>query len=96
MHLSEKLKTHRAEILKIIEANHTLYPRIIRDDLQGYDLDSSHLNIVVDRTSDFMPPDIGKIQQQLEELLGVTVDVITPNLLPDDQRETILAEALKI
>jgi uncharacterized protein len=96
MHLSEKLQANRAEILKIIESNHTLYPRIIGDDLQAYELDSAHLNIVVDRTSDFMPFHIGIIQQQLEQLLGVTVDVITPNLLPDDQRETILAAALKI
>jgi uncharacterized protein len=96
MKLFEKIKTNRQAIIKIVEANHTLYPRIIRSDLQSYELDDTYLDIVVDRTSEFTPADVGNVQQQLEELLGVSIYVVTPNLLPDDQRERILAEATAI
>lgn len=93
MKLAGRIKDNRSAILKIVESNHTLYPRILHNHLNGYNLDDTHLELVVDRTSEFMPDDIGKIQNQLEDLLGVPVDVFTPNLLPDDHRERILAEA---
>lgn len=96
MKLSDKIKTNQLAIIKVVEANNTLYPRIIRDNLNGYELNDAYLNIVVDRTSEFTPADIGKIQHQLENLLGVSVDVFTPNLLPDDHRERILANAVMI
>ncbi len=96
MKLADKIKTHHLAIIKVVEANNTLYPRVIRDSFNGYELDDSYLNIVVDRTSEFTPSDIKNIQRQLEALLEVSVDVITPNLLPDNLREKILAEATVI
>jgi uncharacterized protein len=96
MKFSEKIKANRLAIVKIVEINNTLYPRIIRNDLKDYELDNLHLGIVVDRTSEFTPADIGNIQQQLEALLDASVDVFTPNLLPDNLRERILSEAVVI
>lgn len=55
-----------------------------------------HLDMVVDRTSEYSPGDLGVIQHQLEKLLGVSVDVVTPNLLRDEFRENILATAVAI
>jgi uncharacterized protein len=40
--------------------------------------------------------DIGAIRRELREVLGVTVDVLTPKALPDHIRATILAEARPI
>jgi predicted nucleotidyltransferase len=37
--------------------------------------------------------DIGKIQFELSELLGIDVDVLTPGALPAIMREKILAES---
>lgn len=37
--------------------------------------------------------DIGAIRHDLSKLLGVPVDVLTPNALPDEFRATLLAEA---
>ena len=55
--------------------------------------EATYLEVVVDRTATFVPSDIAVIQQQLEQLLGFPVYVITPNLLPDEQRESILNKA---
>ncbi len=95
MKLSEKIKANRAAIVEIVESNNTLYPRIILDDL-NFDLGENHLDILVDRTSEYSPGDLGEIQHQLEKLLGVSIDVITPNLLRDEFRDKILASALVI
>jgi uncharacterized protein len=90
MNISEKVKVNRSAIIQIVESNNTLFPRIILDDLD-FDLGDMHLDILVDRTSDFTMVDIHMIKQQLESLLGISVDVFTPNLLPDDRREKIMA-----
>jgi predicted nucleotidyltransferase len=37
--------------------------------------------------------DIGAIRHELRQLLGVTVDVLTPNGLPDKFRAAVLSEA---
>jgi predicted nucleotidyltransferase len=37
--------------------------------------------------------DIGAIRRELRELLGVTVDVLTPKALPDHIRAAVFAEA---
>lgn len=95
MKLSEKIKANRAAIIQIVESNNTLYPRIILDDLD-FELGEMHLDILVDRTSEYSPGDLGEIQHQLEKLLGVSVDVITPNLLRDEFRERVLATAVVI
>ena len=93
MKLAAKIKLKRLEIIQIVEKNHALFPRILLNDLHGYDLDERFLEIVVDRTYEFMPEDIGKIQQQLEKLLDVAIYACTPNQLPDADRERLLAVA---
>ena len=40
--------------------------------------------------------DIGAIRHELLQLLGVNVDVLTPNSLPDSFREKIIAEAIPV
>jgi hypothetical protein len=37
--------------------------------------------------------DIGAIRHELLHLLGVPVDVLTPNSLPDEFRSKVIAEA---
>ncbi len=96
MKLSAKIKSKRLEIIQIVEKNHALFPRILFNDLHGYDLDETFLEIVVDRTYEFMPEDIGKIQRQLEQLLDAAIYVFTPNQLPDSHREKLLATATVI
>ena len=49
--------------------------------------------LLVDPTPETTLLDIGAIRHDLSKLLGVSVDVLTPNALPDKFRATVLAEA---
>jgi predicted nucleotidyltransferase len=40
--------------------------------------------------------DVAAIQVELESLLGVPVDVLTPKALPDKFRAAVLAEAVPV
>lgn len=61
--------------------------------LRGQDADSSDLDILIDPTAETTLFDIGAIRHELRQLLGVRVDVLTPNALPDNFRAAVLAEA---
>ena len=40
--------------------------------------------------------DVARIQVELQRLLGVSVDVLTPRALPDAFRNHVLAEAMPV
>jgi predicted nucleotidyltransferase len=62
----------------------------------GDDQEGSDLDILIDPTSNTSLMDVAKIQVELEKLLGVAVDVLTPMALPDKFREIVLAEAVPV
>lgn len=61
--------------------------------LRGQDTDSSDLDLLIDPTPETTLFDIGAIRLELGKLLGVPVDVLTPNSLPDTVRAKVVAEA---
>jgi predicted nucleotidyltransferase len=61
--------------------------------LRGDDQEGSDLDILIDPTPDTTMFDIGAIRHELFQLLGVHVDVLTPNALPDSFRAKVIAEA---
>lgn len=60
--------------------------------LRGQDTDSSDLDILIDPPSETTLFDIGTIRHKLGKLLGVPVDVLTPDALPDTFRCRVLSE----
>jgi uncharacterized protein len=64
--------------------------------VRGEDTDQSDLDILIDPTSETTLMDIAGIQVELERLLGVTVDVLTPRALPEKFRKLVLAEAVPV
>jgi uncharacterized protein len=54
---------------------------------------NSDLDLLIDPTTETTLMDIGAIRYELKNLLGVSVDVLTPNALPDSFRDDVLAEA---
>ena len=62
----------------------------------GKDTESSDLDLLIDPSSDTTLLDIGAIRHELNVLLGVPVDVVTPMALPDTFREAVLAEAVPV
>lgn len=93
---SDALHLHRAAIRHIVASHRGLNARVFGSVLHGQDTDSSDLDILIDPTPDTTLFDIGAIRHELGQLLGVPVDVLTPNALPDKFRAMVLAEALPV
>jgi predicted nucleotidyltransferase len=93
---SEALNSNRAAIRLVVESHRARNARVFGSVLRGEDTDSSDLDILIDPTPDTTLFDIGAIRHELGKLLGVPVDVLTPNALPDKFRTAVLAEASPI
>lgn len=87
---------HRENIRHIVESHRVGNPRVFGSVIHGDDTDESDLDLLVDPTPETTLMDIAVIQVELENLLGVTVDVLTPNALPEKFRSFVLAEALPV
>jgi predicted nucleotidyltransferase len=68
-------------------------PRVFGSVLHGTDRDGSDLDLLVDALPGATLFDLGGLQDELETLLGVRVDVLTPADLPPKVRAKVLAEA---
>lgn len=90
---SMALAAHRQAIRRVVEAHRACNARVFGSVLRGEDTDGSDLDILVDPTADTTLFDIGAIRHELLQLLGVPVDVLTPNALPETFRATVLSEA---
>lgn len=64
--------------------------------LHGDDTAESDLDLLVEPTSQTTLMDIGAIRLELKQLLGMEVDVLTPNSLPASFRDQVLGEALAV
>jgi predicted nucleotidyltransferase len=68
-------------------------PRIFGSVLHGADRDGSDLDLLVDAMPGATLFDLGGLQVELEDLLGVQVDLLTPGDLPEKFRAEVIAEA---
>lgn len=68
-------------------------PRVFGSVLHGTDRDGSDLDLLVDALPGATLFDLGGLHAELEALLGVPVDLLTPADLPLKFRDTVLAEA---
>lgn len=93
---SQALAEHRSEIREIVLAHRAQNARVFGSVAHGADTDESDLDILVDPTPDTTLFDLGAIRYKLRNLLGVRVDVLTPNALPDSFRQTVLNEAIPV
>ena len=87
---------HRQAVLQIVLAHNATNARVFGSVLQGLDDESSDLDILVDPTPMTSLFDIGATRRELKQLLGVKVDVLTPNALPDSFRSQVLSLAQPI
>ena len=70
--------------------------RVFGSAAKGDDHDDSDLDLLVDPLPGATLLDLGGLQITLEEMLGVSVDLVTPGDLPPKFRRTVLAEAIPI
>ncbi|TRZ69097.1 MAG: nucleotidyltransferase [Comamonadaceae bacterium] len=90
------LQTNRAAIRTVVERHRGSNARVFGSVLHGDDHEGSDLDILIDPTPNTTLMDLAKIQVELETLLGVSVDVLTPKGLPDKFRNSVLAEAVPV
>ena len=90
---SVALNAHREEIRKIVEDNRASNARVFGSVLRGEDTEESDLDLLIEPKPGMSLINLGIIRYELTDLLGVAVDVLTPNALPDKFRARVLAEA---
>ena len=93
MRPSIALQENRAAIRSVVERHRARNARVFGSVLHGDDQEGSDLDILIDPRPDTTMFDIGAIRHELLQLLGVPVDVLTPNALPDSFRAQVIAEA---
>jgi len=93
---SKALQTHREDIRKAAIARKACNVRVFGSVLKGEDEEGSDLDILVDPLPGATLFDLGGLQVDLEEILGVPVDLLTPGDLPVKFRDTVLREAKQI
>ncbi|RZI69353.1 MAG: nucleotidyltransferase [Variovorax sp.] len=90
---SELLEQHREEVRRIALSRGVSSVRVFGSVLHGTDTEGSDLDLLVEPTAQTSMFDIGGIQFEVSELLGIDVDVVTPRALHESFRQQVLAEA---
>jgi uncharacterized protein len=85
------------EAIKAVIARYTvLNPRVFGSVAAGLDRDGSDLDLLVDALPGTTLMDLCGLQHDLENLLGLAVDLRTPQDINVRYREKVLANALAI
>jgi predicted nucleotidyltransferase len=90
---SQALELKRSAVLEAAARFRTVNPRVFGSVIDGRDTDSSDIDLLVDPLPGTTLFDLGGLQVELEELLGVPVDLLTPGDLPAKFRAQVLAQA---
>lgn len=93
MRPSVALEGKRHAVRQAASRYRTANPRIFGSVSRGADRDGSDLDLLVDALPGTTLLDLGDLQAELEQLLGISVDVRTPGDLPPKVRAIALAEA---
>ena len=93
---SDALHNHRDAVRLIVARHRGLNPRVFGSSLTGRDTEASDLDLLVDPTPETTLFDLGAMRLALRSLLGVPVDVLTPEALPDRWRAQVLAQAVPV
>ena len=96
MRPSIRLNENREAIRAAVERRRAANPRVFGSVLRGDDREDSDLDILVDALPDTSLFDLCGLENDLEDLLGIRVDVRTPGDLPKKWRDRVVAEAKPI
>ncbi len=93
---SSALALHRDDVRRLVERSRARNPRVFGSALDRKDTEASDIDILVDPLPGATLFDLGGLQVALEDLLGVSVDLVTPDDLPQRLREHVLREAIPV
>ena len=93
MRPSQALSQHREAVCLAAARYRVANPRVFGSALHGNDREGSDLDLLVDPLPGATLFDLGGLQDELQELLGVSVDVLTLLDLPAKFRDIVVQEA---
>jgi predicted nucleotidyltransferase len=93
---SEVLRKNLDFIRSVALLHRTENLRVFGSILRGEDTEDSDLDLLVDPLPGATLLDLGAIQIELQEFLGIAVDILTPGDLPKKFREQVLSEAVPV
>lgn len=93
MRPSQALSQHREAVCLAAARYRVANPRVFGSALHGNDREGSDLDLLVDPLPGTTLLDLGGLQDELQELLGVSVDVLTLQDLPAKFRDVVAQEA---
>lgn len=93
---SDALNLNRRSIRRLTERFGLKNPRVFGSALKGTDTETSDLDLLIEPRPETTLFDICGLQVELEEQLGVRVDVLTPDDLLLRFRDHVVREAIAI
>ncbi len=90
------MQARRDIIQRIVAAHRASNARVFGSVLHGSDSEGSDLDLLVEPLPGATLFDLGAMQVELEEAIGVRVDLLTPGDLPAKVRTRVLEEAVPI
>lgn len=96
MRPSAALESHREAMRRAVGQFRAANLRVFGSAARGNDNERSDLDLLVDPLPGATLLDLGGLHAELEEMLGVTIDLVTPGDLPSKFRGKVLAEAILV
>jgi hypothetical protein len=90
---STALERHRDAVRNTTRRFRATSARVFGSVLHGTDRDGSDLDLLVDALPGATLFDLGALQVELEDMLGVPIDVLAQGDLPPKVRQSVLARA---
>jgi uncharacterized protein len=90
------LEAHRDAIRGMVGKYRTSNPRVFGSVARGEDGEDSDLDILVDTLPGTTMFDLGGLQYELQELLGIKVDLVTTGELHRRIKNQVLTEAKSV
>lgn len=92
----ERLRARRSDVLRVAAARGASNVRVFGSVARGEAGPASDVDLLVDLEPGRSLLDLGGLLTDLEDLLGVSVDVVTPPGLKPRNAERVLAEAVPL
>lgn len=96
MNISELLQQKRRQVLEIAQGHGARNVRLFGSVARGETTETSDLDLLIEMETGRSLLDIVAIKQDLEELLGCRVDVVTEAAISPYLRDKVLQEAVRL
>ena len=90
------LEANREAVRALVTKYRTANPRVFGSVVRGEDTDDSDVDILVDPLPGMTLLDLGGLHYELEDLLGVKVDIVTSRAMRKRILDRVVAEALPL